>query len=70
MKDHFNEHRRPIFNPTSGCIHTVLSDHFLDSNHSDTNMLLISIEKLSNEREFFRKTCETHTIYKAKRDQL
>ena len=51
LKDRFNEHRRPILNPTSSYIQTAVSEHFLGSNHSDTYMLLIPIEKLSNERD-------------------
>ena len=49
LKDRFNEHRRPIFNPTGNYIHTAVSEHFLTSNHSDNLMLLVlllPIEKL------------------------
>ena len=46
LKDRFNEHRRPILNPTGNYIHTAVSEHFLTSNHSDNHMLLIPIEKL------------------------
>ena len=79
LKDRFNEHRRPILNSTSSYIYTAVSEHFLSSNHSDTHMLLIPFEKLSNERDSFRKAREAHIIYKAetleplginKRDQL
>ena len=66
LKDRFNEHRRPILNPTSNYIHTADSEHFLGSNHSDTHMLLIPIEKLSNERDSFRKAREAHISHKAK----
>ena len=66
LKDRFNEHRRPTLNPTSSYIHTAVSEHFLGSNHSDTHMLLIPIEKLSNKRDSFRKAREAHIIYKAK----
>ena len=48
LKDRFNEHRRPILNPTGNYIHTAVSEHFLTSNHSDNHMLLIPIEKLKN----------------------
>ena len=66
LKDHFNEHRRPILNPTSSYIHTAVSEHFLSINHSDTHMLLIPIEKRNDERESFRKAREAHLIQKAK----
>ena len=66
LKDHFNEHRRPVLNPTGNYIHTAVSEHFLASNHSDTHMLLIPIEKLKNGRDSFRKACEAHLIPKAK----
>ena len=58
LKDRFNEHRRPVLNPTPNCIHTAVSEHLLSNNHSDTHMLLIPIEKLKNERDFFRKARE------------
>ena len=58
--------RRPMLNLTSSYIHTAVSEHFLGSNHSDIHMLLIPIEKLSNERNSFRKAREAHIVYKAK----
>ena len=44
LKDRFNEHRRPILNPTGNYIHTAVSEHFLTSNNSDNHMILIPIE--------------------------
>ena len=35
LKDRFNEHRRPVLNPTGNYIHTAVSAHFLTRNHSD-----------------------------------
>ena len=58
LKDRFNEHRRPILNPTGNYIHTAVSEHFLTSNHSDNHMLLIPIEKLKNGCDSFRKARE------------
>ena len=63
LKDRFNEHRRPVLNPTSSYISTAVSEHFLSNNHSDTHMLLIPIEKLNNERDSFRKAREAHSHY-------
>ena len=42
------------------------SEHFLGNNHSDTHMLLIPIEKFSNERDSLRKAREAHIIQQAK----
>ena len=68
LKDSFNEHRRPILNPTGNYIHTAVSEHFLTSNHmhSDNDMLLIPFEKLKNGRDSFRRAREAHLIHKAK----
>ena len=64
LKDRFNEHRRPILNPTGNYTHTA--EHFLTSNHSDNHMLLIPMEKLKIGRDSFRKAREAHLIHKAK----
>ena len=37
LNDRFNEHRRPILNPTGNYIHTAVSEHFLTSHHSDNH---------------------------------
>ena len=68
LKDRFNEHRRPIFNPTGNYIHTVVSEHFIKPVIIPTiiYILLIPIEKLKNGRGFFRKAREAHLIQKAK----
>ena len=66
LKDRFNEHRRPTLNPTGNYIHTAVSEHFPNSNHSDNHMLLIPIEKLKVGRDSFRKAREAHLIQKAK----
>ena len=66
LKDRFDEHRRPVLNPTSNYIHIVVSQHFLSNNHSDTDMLPIPIDKLKNERDSSRKAGEAHVIHKAK----
>ena len=66
LKDRFNEHRRPVLNPTSNYIHTVVSEYFLSNNYSDTHMLLIHIEKRKNKRDSFRKAREALIIHKAK----
>ena len=63
LKDRFNEHRRPVLNPTSNYIYTAVSEHFLSNNHSDTHMLLIPVEKRNNERDSFRKAREAQVVY-------
>ena len=62
LKDRFNEHRRPILNPTGNYIHTTVSEHFLTGNHFDKHMLLIPTEKLKNGRDSSRKAREAHLI--------
>ena len=64
LKDCFNKHRRPILNSASS--YTAVSEHFLGSNHSETHMLLIPIEKLINERDSFKKAREAHIFHKTK----
>ena len=66
LKDRFNEHRRPILNPTGNYIHTAVSERFLTSNHFDNHLLLIPIKKLKSGRDSFRKAREAHLIHKAK----
>ena len=55
LKDRFNEHRRPILNPSGGYIQTAVSEHFLSNSHSVSYMLLIPIETLRYERDCLRK---------------
>ena len=66
LKDRCNEHRRPILNPNDSYIHTAVSGHFLSSNHSHKDMLLIPLELLKSKRDSVRKAREAHLIQKAK----
>ena len=69
LKDRFNEHRRPVLNPTGNYIHTAVSEHFLTSNHSDNLMLLVlllPIEKLKMGVILSGKHVKPHLIHKAK----
>ena len=70
LKDRFNEHRRPILNPTGNYIHAAVSEHLLTGDHSDNHMLLIPIEKLKNGRDSFRIARKAHLIYKARQLSL
>ena len=65
LKDRFNEHRRPILNPSGSYIQAAVSEHFLSNSHSVSHMLLIPIEILRYERDCLRKASVAHLIHKA-----
>ena len=46
LKDRFNEHRRPVLNPTSNYIHTAVSEHFLSNNPSTPICYLFLLKNL------------------------
>ena len=48
LKDRFNEHRCPVFNPSDSYIQTTVQEHFL----SFSDMLLIPIETLTDMNAF------------------
>ena len=50
LKDRFNEHRRPVFNPSDSYIQTTIKERFLSFSH----MLLIPVETLRYERIYPR----------------
>ena len=62
LKDRFNEHRRPVFNPSDSYIQTTVKERFLSFSH----MLLIPVETLRYERIYPRKAREAHLIHKAR----
>ena len=72
LKDgRFDEHRRPILNPSSSYIqHTAVSEHFPSNSHSISHMLLIPIETLNGivlrKPRASWKAREAHLIPKAK----
>ena len=66
LKGRFNEHRRPILNPSGSYIQTSVSEHFPSNSHSVSHMLLIPIETLRYESDCLRKAREAHLIHKAK----
>ena len=49
-----------------GNTHTAVSEHFLSSNHSHKDMLLIPLELLKSKLDSVRKAREAHLIQKAK----
>ena len=66
LKDLFHEQRRPILSTNGSSIHRAVSEHFLSSNHSHKDMLLIPLELLKSKRDSVRKAHEAHLIQKAK----
>ena len=66
LKDRFNEHRRPILNPSGSYIQTAVSEHFPSNSHSVSHMLLISIETLRYGRACLRKERKMNLINKPK----
>ena len=62
LKDRFNEHRRPIINPSS-YNPTAVSEHFLASDHTiSDHMILIPLEQLYTKRDSIRKAREAFLI--------
>ena len=66
LKDRFNEHRRPILNPSGSYIQTAVSEHFPSNSHSVSHMLLISIQTLIYGRACLRKERKMNLINKSK----
>ena len=60
LKDRFSEHRRPIINLNGSYNHTAVSKHFLSTNHSHTDMIVIPLEVLKCKRDSVRKAREAH----------
>ena len=52
LKDRFNEHRRPVDNPSNISKPTTVSEHFLTNDHSANDITLIPLHlSKSNSRE-------------------
>ena len=65
LKDRFNEQRRAV-DKTIKSKPTTVSEHFLShTNHSHTDIQLISLEKIHSSRYSVRKVRESHLIDKA-----
>ena len=63
LKDKFNEHRRPVDKTNIKSKPTNVSEHFLfHSDHSLTDMQLISLEKIHSSRDSVTKAKESHLI--------
>ena len=53
LQDRFNEHRRPILNPTSSYIQAAVSEHFLGNNHSHNSYVTHSHGKAHQSTQLF-----------------
>ena len=66
LKDRFNEHRRTVDKTNVKSKPTIVSEHFLShSNHSHTDIQLISLEKIPSSCDSVLKARESHLIDKA-----
>ena len=62
LKDHFNEHRRPIDIQTNSFKITAVSEHFLSNDHNANDMQLIPLELMKSNRDSVRKAREAYLI--------
>ena len=66
LKDHFNEHHRPVDNPSNISKPTTVSEHFLASDHSANDITLIPLELIKS----VRKAREAGNLYEAENELL
>ena len=62
FKDRFNEHRRPVDNPSNISKPTRVSEHFLANDHSANDVTLNPLELIKSNRDRVRKARETYLI--------
>ena len=55
LKDCFNEHCRPVDNPSNISKATTVSEHFLTNDHSANDITLIPLELIKSNRDSVRK---------------
>ena len=66
LKDRFNEHRRVVDKTNIKSKPTTVSEHFFShSNHCQTDLQLIPLEKIHSSSDSVRKARESHLIGKA-----
>ena len=53
-RDRFNEHRRPVDNPSNISKLTTVSEHFLTNGHSVNDITLIPLELIKSNRDSVR----------------
>ena len=66
LKDRFNEHRRPVDNPSNTSKPTTVSEHFLTNDHSANDITLIPLELIKSNRDSLRKAREAYLIERGK----
>ena len=66
LKDRFNEHRRPVDNPSNISKPTTVSEHFLTNDHSANDITLIPLELTKSNRDSVRKAREAYLIERGK----
>ena len=66
LKDHFNEHRRSVDNPSTLSKPTTVSEHFLTNDHSAKDITLIAQELIKSSRDSVQKAREAHLIERVK----
>ena len=62
----FNEHRRPVDNPSNISKPTTVSEHFLTNDHSANDITLIPLELTKSNRDSVRKAREAYLIERGK----
>ena len=62
LKDRLKEHRRTVHKQTNISKPTAVSEHFLSNDHTATDMQLIPLELVKNNRDGVRKAREAYVI--------
>ena len=66
LKARFNEHHRPVDNPSNISKPTTVSEHFLANDHSANDIILIPLELTKSNRDSVRKAREAYLIERGK----
>ena len=66
VKDHFNEHRRPLDNSSNITKPNTVSEQFLINDHCAKDITLISLELIKSNRDSVRKAREAYLIERGK----
>ena len=66
FKDRFNEHRRPVDNPSNISKPTTVSEHSLTNDHSANDITLIPLELIKSNRDSVRKAREAYLVERGK----
>ena len=70
LKDRFNEHRRPVDNPSNISKPTTVSEHFLTNDHSANHITLDPLELIKSNRDSVRKAREAYLTERGKTLEL